>query len=265
MDLESRGLPRAASGSNTPEGRSENQRVEIYADDPAIFDTVQSTFIEALSDTETFRMVTTIEPGAALKRWSLVVYGDDQRLESLTGEGKLEPSYMLALKDVGLLKIGGYKTVSAVLEAADSKGQSLKAQDTSTVHFLRREERLARREGYRVFEKYALIDFDFGREEIPDGNRGVMKRIDARLREVPSATIQIIGHTDAIGKPDANLALSRKRAEAVYEQILSGGYTDRERISFEGRGSAGALFDNDLPEGRAYNRTVTVLLQYEQK
>jgi len=265
LEAEARGLPAAASAGSIPEGRAENQRVEIYADDPAILDTVQSTYIEALSDTETFRITPEIEPGVALKSWSIEIYGDDQRLEGLTGEGDLEPSYVLALKDVGLLNIGNYKTVTASLEAVGSNGQSLRVRDTSTVQFLKREERLARREGYKVVEKYALILFDFDRAEIKDRNKAVVDRIGSRIREVPSATVKIVGHTDTIGKFDYNVALSKKRAESAFELILAGGLAAKDRVSFEGKGSVDPLFDNGLPEGRAFNRTVTVILEYEQK
>jgi len=265
LETEARGLPAAASSGSIPEGRAENQRVEIYADDPAILDTVQSTYIEALSDTETFKISPEIEPGAALKRWSIEIYGDAQRLEGLTGEGELEPSYVLALKDVGLLNIGNYKTVTAALEAVDLKGQSLKTRDTSAVQFVKREERLARREGYKVFEKYALILFDFDRAEVKDRNRVVVDRIGKRIREIPSATVKIVGHTDTIGKFEYNVALSKKRAETAFEQILAGGAAAKERVSFEGKGPVDPLFDNGLPEGRAFNRTVTVILEYEQK
>jgi outer membrane protein OmpA-like peptidoglycan-associated protein len=265
LEAEARGLPAAASAGSLPEGRAENQRVEIYADDPGILDTVQSTYIEALSDTETFRITSEIEPGAVLKRWSIEIYGDNQRLEGLTGEGELEPSYLLALKDVGLLNIGNYKTVAAALEAVDSKGQSLRARDTSTVQFVKRKERLARREGYKVIEKYALILFDFDRAEIKDRNKLVMDRIASRIREVPSATVKIVGHTDTIGKLDYNVALSKKRAETACNLILDSGITAKERVAFEGKGPVDPLFDNGLPEGRAFNRTVTVILEYEQK
>jgi len=265
LEPEARGLPAAASSGSTPEGRAENQRVEIYADDPAILDTVSSTYIEALSDTETFRITPEIEPGVALKRWSIEIYGDDQRLEGLTGEGELEPSYVLALKDVGLLNIGNYKTVAAALEALDSKGQPLSARDTTAVQLLKREERLARREGYKVVEKYALILFDFDRAEIKDRNRVVVDRIGKRIREVPSAKVKIVGHTDTIGKFDYNVALSKKRAETASEMIMAGGVAAKDRVSFEGKGPVEPLFDNGLPEGRACNRTVTVILEYEQK
>ena len=265
LEAEARGLPAAASAGSIPEGRAENQRVEIYSDDPAILDTAQSTYIEALSDTETFRITPEIEPGVVLKSWSIEIYGDDQRLEGLPGEGDLEPNYLLALRDVGLLNIGNYKTVTAALEAVDSKGQSLRARDTSTVQFVKREERLARREGYKVVEKYALILFDFDRAEIKDRNRVVVDRIGRRIREVPSATVKIVGHTDTIGKLDYNVTLSKKRAETALEQILAGGVAAKDRVSFEGKGPVDPLFDNGLPEGRAFNRTVTVIMEYEQK
>ena len=265
METEARGLPAAASTGSVPEGRTENQRVEIYADDPAILDTVQSTYIEALSDTEAFRITPEIEPGTVLKGWRIEILGDGQRLEGLNGDGILEPSYVLALRDVGLLDIGNYKTVTATLDAIDSKGQALRGRDRSTVRLVKREERLARREGYRVIEKYALILFDFDRAEIKDRNKVVVDRIGSRIREVPSATVKIVGHTDAIGKPDYNVALSKKRAETAYEQVLAGRTLAKDRISYEGKGPFDPLFDNGLPEGRAFNRTVTVILEYEQK
>ncbi len=264
LEIEARGLPTAASVASLPEGRAENQRVEIYTNDPMILDTVQSTYIEALSDAETFRITPEVEPGVALKHWNIEIFGDRQRLEGLSGEGELDSSYVLALKDVGLLNIGNYQSVSVVLDAEDAKGLSLNARDTCAVQFVKREERRVRREGYKVIERYALILFDFDRAEIKDRNRIVVDRIGKRIREVPSATVKIVGHTDTIGKTDYNLALSKKRAETAYAQILAGGGGVRERVSFEGKGPGEPIFDNTLPEGRALNRTVTIILEYEQ-
>jgi len=263
MNLEARGLPTAASAASLPEGRAENQRVEIYANDPAILDTVQSTYIEALSDMETFRITPEIEPGAVLKRWNIEIFGDREKLEGLSGEGELDSSYVLALKDVGLLNIGNYQSISVVLDAEDAKGLSLRARGACTVQFVKREERRVRREGYKVIERYALILFDLDRAEIKDRNRLVMERIGQRIREVPSATVKIVGHTDTVGNFDYNIALSKKRAETAYEKLLSGGAVARERVSFEAKGPIDPIFDNGLPEGRAFNRTVTLILEYE--
>jgi outer membrane protein OmpA-like peptidoglycan-associated protein len=266
MQIEARGLPVLASTPNLPEGRAENQRVEIASDDPAILDTVQSSYIEAVCATEQLRITPAIESALPLKRWSIEIHGDGKRLDGLSGAGAPEPSYVLSLKEVGLMNIGGYRSLSAVIEAFDSKNRSFRAEDSSEVRLIRREERLAAREGYKVIEKYALILFDFDRADIKDRNKLVMDRIVGRIREVPSARVTIVGHTDTIGKVDYNVALSKKRAQAAVDLVASGGIHEREkRVFHDGKGPADPLFVNGLPEGRAYNRTVTVTLEYEQR
>ena len=265
MAVDARDLPAVASAGNISEGRAENQRIEITSDDPAILDTVQSTFIESVSDTDRFRITPQIETNLGLQDWRIEISGDGKPLDTLNGRGALDSSYVLALKDLGLLNIGNYQTITAAVDVTDAKGQTYRAEDSTRVRFIRREERLAQKEGYKVVEKYALILFDFDRAEIKDRNRAVLDRISARMREVPAAVVTIVGHTDTIGKVDYNVALSKKRAQAAYDLILSSGIRARDGIRHDGRGPADPLFDNGLPEGRAFNRTVTVSLEYEQR
>ena len=85
-----------------------------------------------------------------------------------------------------------------------------------------------------------------------------------RIKEVPTAAVSIVGHTDIIGQEAYNLDLSSRRAKAAYDMILAGGVPEGDNISYNGIGPHDALFDNELPEGRALNRTVTVTLEYEQ-
>ena len=114
-------------------------------------------------------------------------------------------------------------------------------------------------------EKYALILFDFNRADIKDRNRAVVDRIVTRIKEVPTARVAIEGHTDSIGKEAYNIDLSKRRAKAAFDIILAGGAVNSGDISYEGAGPHNPLFDNELPEGRALNRTVTVTLEYEQQ
>ena len=46
--------------------------------------------------------------------------------------------------------------------------------------------------------------------------------------------------------------------------ISAGGLAEGETFTYEGAGPHDPLFDNNLPEGRALNRTVAVTLEYEQ-
>lgn len=264
MQVEARNLPAVASTSSRKEGREENQRVEIYSDFPALLDIVKSTYVQEISDAKQFIIQPQINSGYPIDHWTLTLAGDGMTIESLSGSEVIEPAYHLSLADVGLRKLSTYRTLTAGIEVTDRKGQSTLAQAQADVRFIRRQERLAQKEGYRVLEKYALILFDFNRADIKEHNQDIIDRIVARIKEIPTATVSIVGHTDTIGHEAYNLDLSTKRAKSAYDFILSGGVPAGDNISYKGIGPHDALFDNDLPEGRALNRTVTVTLDYEQ-
>lgn len=73
------------------------------------------------------------------------------------------------------------------------------------------------------------------------------------LKENPSLRIQISGHTDNVGKPASNLALSKERAKAVIQYLVTKGI-DPKRLSSQGFGETQPVADNDTEEGRAKNR-----------
>jgi outer membrane protein OmpA-like peptidoglycan-associated protein len=99
---------------------------------------------------------------------------------------------------------------------------------------------------------------------IKERNKTLIHQIVKRIKEIPDATVTVIGHTDSIGKEDYNIELSKRRAQEAYKQILASGLVPSERITYEGAGPYKALYDNGLPQGRAFNRTVTVALEYEE-
>jgi outer membrane protein OmpA-like peptidoglycan-associated protein len=75
-----------------------------------------------------------------------------------------------------------------------------------------------------------------------------------RTHITPGASVEIAGYADTRGNVQKNRKLSDERAEAVL-QIL--GVPSSKIASVEGRGES-TLYDNDLPEGRLYNRFVRV-------
>jgi outer membrane protein OmpA-like peptidoglycan-associated protein len=265
MEIEARNRPAVASASSVAEGRAENQRVEIYSESPAILDTVKSTYVTEISNTEEVKIMPQIRSGYELERWTVALIGDGTLIDTTAGQGDLMPVYPFNLKTLGMAKIGGYENIGADIEVEDKKGQIYKTHASTSVRFIKREERVAKKEGYKVMEKYALILFDFDRADIKDRNQAVMDRIIARIKEVPTATVSIVGHTDTIGKETYNVDLSTRRAKAAFEMIVAGGAVNSGNISYEGAGPHNPLFDNQLPEGRALNRTVTVTLEYERQ
>jgi outer membrane protein OmpA-like peptidoglycan-associated protein len=106
-----------------------------------------------------------------------------------------------------------------------------------------------------VGEAYRLHDikYETDRYHLEEESVEMMLEFAKYLRENPRMKVAIHGHTDNIGSPEANLELSRKRAEAVYGVLLQGSVSP-SRISFKGFGETKPIADNSTPEGRAENR-----------
>lgn len=75
------------------------------------------------------------------------------------------------------------------------------------------------------------------------------------LKDNPTIDIQIEGHTDNVGKPDANIKLSRWRARSV-QQYLVGKGIDVKRVKFDGFGANKPVAKNTTAQGRSLNRRV---------
>jgi outer membrane protein OmpA-like peptidoglycan-associated protein len=71
----------------------------------------------------------------------------------------------------------------------------------------------------------------------------------------PDAQIVIEGHTDSRGDPQANLELSRERAETVRRHLILHGIAP-ERLHTRGYGDSAPIADNDTAAGRRDNRRI---------
>jgi len=266
MKVEARNLPVAATTNRLLEGRLENQRVEIHSDFPEILEPIKSTYVEEMSEAKEFRISPKIQSGYGIKKWKIELKGDGTLIRSLEGEGDLKPIYTFNLDDIGLRRVRSFKEIALGIEVTDEEGQIYRdeAAAISSVKFVKREERVAQKMGYKVLEKYALILFDFNSSVIKERNKAIVDRIVERMKEFPAAEVKVVGHTDNIGEIDYNLWLSERRAKAIYDLVLSGGMTAGDKVTYAGAGPHDPLYDNSLPEGRALNRTVTVHLEYER-
>ena len=77
------------------------------------------------------------------------------------------------------------------------------------------------------------------------------------LARNPKVRIKIVGHTDSVGKDEANQKLSDGRANAVMQDLIERGIAP-ERLQAEGRGETQPVDTNDTEEGRQNNRRVEI-------
>ena len=74
--------------------------------------------------------------------------------------------------------------------------------------------------------------------------------------------IEISGHTDNVGRPDYNIDLLCRRADAVKRHLLAKGVKD-DRIQTRGAGPNDPIADNTTAKGRAKNRRIEFKLVLE--
>lgn len=83
--------------------------------------------------------------------------------------------------------------------------------------------------------------------------------VAGNLMAYPDSRVQVIGHTDNTGDAGYNLGLSRDRAQAVTNVLLSNGVPSY-RLQPIGRGEDQPVATNLTPEGRALNRRVELVI-----
>lgn len=103
------------------------------------------------------------------------------------------------------------------------------------------------------------VNFAFNSAELAASAHAVLDRLAEELTRPANQhiTVEVQGHTDNVGKPDYNLRLSQRRAEAVKGYLVTRGVA-ASRISAKGYGETQPVTDNHTQQGRAQNRRVVV-------
>ena len=103
------------------------------------------------------------------------------------------------------------------------------------------------------------IVFPFDSDDLLPQARTNLKTLADNLSKVPNTDLMIVGHTDARGTDDYNLNLSRERARAAAEYLISQG-VGSSRIRTMGLGETEPVASNDDDAGRSRNRRVEVAI-----
>ncbi len=102
------------------------------------------------------------------------------------------------------------------------------------------------------------INFDTGKASIKPESQAVIAQVAAMLKENPGLRIAVEGHTDNVGEPKSNQALSEQRAREVVSGLVRQG-VDASRLTAAGYGQTRPVADNGTEEGRAKNRRVELV------
>jgi outer membrane protein OmpA-like peptidoglycan-associated protein len=120
-------------------------------------------------------------------------------------------------------------------------------------------EKASKRLVYEVVLSEDKGNFKFGKAVMPDEAKGEIDTLVQKLKAEPNgAFIEIEGHTDAAGTPDANYRLGMQRAENVKRYIYEQHQVPLHRISIISYGEDKPIAPNKTRDGRAQNRRVVI-------
>ena len=104
------------------------------------------------------------------------------------------------------------------------------------------------------------VFFQTGKAKIKPESFGLLDEVARVLKEHPEIKkLRIEGHTDNVGKPEANAKLSKARAASVRDYLVKK-QVAAKRLESAGFGDSRPVVDNSTEQGRARNRRVDFVI-----
>lgn len=244
MHISTRNLPAHPSMVGHPDGDAENARVEISSTDPSIIEPLVGTETQWSVDPRKVALRLGISPIPT--QWNLRIrYGDSLVLQR---SGYSAPPTRIFLPMQWHMFPAG--TLHIELSAESPYASPPQHSVTRQVAIVTRADTVQNQ-----YERFSLILFDFDDATIPSSQQPLIAAIKSHL--TPATRITIIGYTDRTGDRQHNLRLAERRATALAHTLGIWG-----RATVTAVGSDELLYDNSLPEGRFYSRTIVIELEH---
>jgi outer membrane protein OmpA-like peptidoglycan-associated protein len=247
-------IPQLHSNPAYNEGLEENRRVEISSVNPKILaPVVNARFLEytPIQSKQVFS-VKALRPEKA-QSWDASIRKNDN-VSRVSGHGALPGMIPFSVDSSVMVAIGreihDKDSLDALLKVLQNDGSTV----TATCRFP-----IIKTQNQFELSRLTLIVFDFDRSDISEANKEMMQTF---IKEAlhPDSRIAVTGSTDRLGELDYNKTLSQSRADEA-KIFLTQLQSDAHIESCIGIGASRLPYNNDLPEGRYYCRTVSIVVQ----
>ena len=213
----------------------------------------------------------------------VVIEGHKYYIEYRLNSGAAEPGELKIRKNVqdALKKIGGkvvfddnFNRVSTIVVQKDGKETWVEVRSFNNMYRLNIVEREVMQQEI-VADATAMgndinstghvsvygIFFDSGKAEIKPESDSAIVQIAMLLKNNATLKLYVVGHTDNVGSIDANMKLSKDRADAVVNTLVTKYGIPETRLKSYGVASLAPVASNDTEEGKAKNRRVELVKQ----
>lgn len=254
MKIEARNLPDQESKSDTISGQQENMRVEIQTQDEEMTEPVMTIDTLRVLNPTNIRFIPKVKSITGIDKWRIFAEQDSKVLFDQSGQGMPPSKIDWKINNEDANTPRSSSPLNYVLQIVDSLGQSVNTSpEVYPIEQLTVDRKRLERQEDKEFEYYSLILFDYGKSNLGSEHKKVVDFVKNRITK--TAKVYIQGFSDSMGNEEVNLKISESRAKAVAKRL------GLDQATVEGKGESELLYDNSLPEGRFYCRTVKITVE----
>jgi outer membrane protein OmpA-like peptidoglycan-associated protein len=158
-------------------------------------------------------------------------------------------------------RLGGVSQERVALVQRLEAESRIREQFAAIENMFERDEARVSREGNRMVIRLVGLSFQSGQDVVRPDYRPLLEKLYRAAEVFPRSQIVIEGHTDSYGGDENNLALSRRRAEAVAAYLTAEFNVPAFRLSAVGYGETQPIANNDTEQGRARNRRIDIIIE----
>ncbi len=252
IDVKFRNLPEKMTNPSIPEGIEENQRVEIFSKSGKITGPVRLSKIEKVANPPFVEILPEIHSDASLKGWNLTIEQSGTNLRTYSGID-LPEKILWSVEEEPIPKLEEPILINFIAEdILDQRSISKVSVKIEQRTIKRKREELL---GDKKIERFSLIVFDFDKADLLPQHIPILNQIKSKI--APNSKVTISGFTDKIGEVSYNKDLALRRCLAVKNFLQ----LPDSQVVLNPVGNEILLYDNSLPQGRSYCRTVHIIIE----
>jgi outer membrane protein OmpA-like peptidoglycan-associated protein len=252
ISVSRKNLPDNPSNNQVIDGQVENRRGELSSSNMELLKPIALKDIQRTSNPPVVEILPKINSEAGLKSWQINVNQGDASIRQYKGDALVE-NIKWNVEDKPLPQLD--LPVKILFSASDKVNQNSKAETNISIQQLTIKKKREEIKDDKRIEKFSLIVFDFDKADLKPAHKPILNEIKARIME--NSYVTIAGYADRTGDPVYNRELAQRRIDEIQKYLR----IPEQNLTMKPVGSDIELFDNNLPQGRSYSRTVQIIIE----
>lgn len=261
FSIVARNLPKTPSSTDNDFGREENRRVEIIPHDWGIFKPqLMSDTTESNASNIELEFVSNVNSALPVDNWKIEAKDGNATIQDFRGNGDAPKSKFWNPSLDSNMTMDYLKGLDYTLSVKDTLGTKkvVNGSITDITDYNSRKKYVEKQEQLPLIEKYNLILFGYNIADIPPAAELTLTQLKEKIAD-KSKIVSIEGYSDINGDEEYNISLSTERALIVAKEL---NVSEDKAI---GKGKVkNEIYDNALPEGRFYSRSVIVTIEHQK-